>query len=730
MKQSAFIIIFICLLWVQNIYCQNLSEIDKVNEPQKKIEQLRKSAKQIVKKFPDSARKYYYQKSLDIAESNHFEIEKAHALRSIGISYYYQKRFDTCLQILDQSIQISINEYDYAGLIKANSLKATIHYKQADYLSTIENNNTIIKYAAITHDTNRLCRANSLSGTCYYILGNYPKALKEYQRALDLSKKTKDIKTQSRALNNMASIQDELKNYELALRYYHEAILIKKEINDEKGIIDIEENMATVNSKIGNYEKALKQYEKVLAFRKTVQDEKGLPKTLMNIGYTNEKLGKLNRALDYYNESLQLFYQQDDQTNIAVCLNNIGDIYYAQGKFNQAIDSSEKSLAIGKELGSKTRIKSSASSLTKSYAEKGNYKNAYKYHILYSQMKDSLFNEESAMILQQMETKHQTEKKQQEIEKQELIIDKQKAQSKSQRIMLYAMLGGFILILLITIQVYQNYKHKQKANRLLSAQKEVIEEKNKNIMDSIKYAKRIQSTILPPDSFVKKHLPESFILYKPKDIVSGDFYWMDSLDDKIYISAIDCTGHGVPGAFVSIVGFNSLNRTIMEFHLTKPSEILGKLNELVVDAFVRGAENEVKDGMDMALLSINKKTNVYEFSGAQNPAYIINTNSELTEIKGNKYPIGSSVEQKIFDNHTLVTEKGDMIYLFSDGYIDQFGGPKGKKFMRKRFKNLLLSIHHLDMDTQKNQLDDSIKNWIQEAGEEQVDDILVIGIRV
>jgi len=730
MKQSAFIIIFICLLWVQNIYCQNLSEIDKVNEAQKKIEQLQKSAKQIVKKFPDSARKYYYQKSLDIAESNHFEIEKAHALRSIGISYYYQKRFDTCIQILDQSIQISINEYDYAGLIKANSLKATIHYKQADYLSTIENNNTIIKYAAITHDTNRLCRANSLSGTCYYILGNYPKALKEYQRALDLSKKTKDIKTQSRALNNMASIQDELKNYELALRYYHEAILIKKEINDEKGIIDIEENMATVNSKIGNYEKALKQYNSVLIFRKNTFDEKGLPKTLMNIGCVYEKMGKLNLALNFYNESLQLFYQQNDQTNIAVCLNNIGDIYYAQGKFNQAIDSSEKSLAIGRELGSKTRIKSSASSLTKSYAEKGNYKSAYNYQILYSQMKDSLFNEESALILQQIETKHQTEKKQQEIEKQDLIIDKQKAQSKSQRIMLYAMLGGFILVLLITIQVYQSYKLKKKANRLLSAQNEVIEEKNKNIMDSIKYAKRIQGTILPPDSFVKKHLPESFILYKPKDIVSGDFYWMDSLDDKIYISAIDCTGHGVPGAFVSIVGFNSLNRTIMEFHLTKPSEILGKLNELVVDAFVRGAENDVKDGMDMALLSIDTKTNEYEFSGAQNPVYIINAYNELTEIKGNKYPIGSLIEQKIFDNHTLATNKGDMIYLFSDGYIDQFGGPKGKKFMRKRFKKLLLSIHRLDMNTQKKRLDETIKNWIQEAGEEQVDDILVMGIRV
>ena len=751
MKPIFYFLYIICLLWFQTIKAQGISDLDKIDKPIEKFEFLQEIAKSVTKKYPDSARKYYYQESLKIAKTNYLDIQIATALRCIAITYYYQKRFDTCIQILNESINISLNKNDYTGIIKAYSYKASINYIQANYLLSIENNNEIYKYASITHDTSRLCRASTLNGTCYYILGNYPNALKEYQTALELSRKTKDIKTQSRALNNIASIQDELKNYDLALRYYQQAILIKKEIDDKKGIIDTEENMATVYSKIGEYKKALNLYDNVLAFRKMNHDNDGLPKTYMNIGYIYEKLVKLDRALDFYIKSLKLFYQQDDKTNIAVCLNNIGDIYYAQGKFNQAIDSSEKSLAIGRKLKSKIRIRSSASSLTKIYAEEGNYKKAYNYHILYSQMKDSLFNEESAMLLQQMETKHQTEKKQQEIEKQDLIIEKQKAQSKGQRIMLFAMLGGFILVLFITFQIYRNYKHKKKAIRLLSMknviikeknttlnkankeiteQKVIIEEKNQNIMDSIKYAKRIQGTILPLDSYLKKHIPESFILYKPKDIVSGDFYWMDMQNDKIYISAIDCTGHGVPGAFVSIVGFNSLNRTIMEFHLTKPSDILGKLNELVVDTFVRRSESDVKDGMDMALLSIDTKTNEYEFSGAQNPLYIINTKGELTEIKGNKYPIGSSIEPKTFDNHAIATTKGDMIYLFSDGYIDQFGGPKGKKFMRKRFKELLLSIYTMDVKTQKTHLDNTIKDWIAESNEEQLDDILVIGIRV
>ena len=729
--RNPFLLILFCLfLGLQTVNSQDLSEVDKINDPLKKLELIQDLAKKIVKKHPDSARNFYYSRSLKIAQENNFEIKKALALRSIVRTYYYQREFDTCMYLLDESINISKKLDDYDGLIKAYSFKASINYMLGNYYISIENNTNIFKYASITHDTSRLCRANTLSGTCYYQLGKYPKALEEYQSALNLAEKSKNFKVQSRALNNIASIQDELKNYDLALRYYQQAILIKKEMDDEKGIIDIEENMATVYSKIGEYKKALSLYDRVLVFRKMNHDKNGLPKTYMNIGYTYEKLVKLDRALDFYTKSLKLFYQQDDQINIAVCLNNIGDIYYAQGKYKQAIDSSEKSLAIGRRLKSKIRIRSSASSLTKSFAEEGNYKKAYNYHILFSQMKDSLFNEESAMLLQQMETKHQTEKKQQEIEKQDLIIEKQKAQSKGQRIMLFAMIGGFILVLFITFQVYRNYKQKKKANSLLAFKNVEIEEKNQNIMDSIKYAKRIQGTILPRDSYLKKHIPESFILYKPKDIVSGDFYWMDVLNDKIYISAIDCTGHGVPGAFVSIVGFNSLNRTIMEFHLTKPSDILGKLNELVVDTFVRRSESDVKDGMDMALLSIDTKTNEYEFSGAQNPLYIINTKGELTEIKGNKYPIGSSIEPKTFDNHAIATTKGDMIYLFSDGYIDQFGGPKGKKFMRKRFKELLLSIYTMDVKTQKTHLDNTIKDWIAESNEEQLDDILVIGIRV
>jgi len=707
-------------------FAQDFSEIEKIENPEEKVEWLLEKGKKVVKTNPDSAR-YYSHLAMVVVKENGVYNYEAKVLRSIAKSFYIQLEFDSCIKISRDAILVCEKNDDYVGLKHSYYRIGTSEFRMNEFDKAIESYEKLLGYTEILHDTSMMCTSFLMIGACQYNKGAYPEALESYQSVLKLAEESNDLNYQARALNNFANIHSVLKNYPLALSYFQQAIDIKTRMGDEKGVVASRENMAIIYSKKGDYDRALEQYESVLKYKEDHHDDAGISVTLMNIGYAYEKLEKFNSALEYYTKSLILLYRLDDYRNIAVCLNNIGDIYYAQGKFDQAIDSSQKSLMIGEKLNSKTRIKSSAYSLTKSYVERNNFKEAYNYHVLYSEMKDSLFNEESAKVLQEMETKYQSEKKQQEIEKQNLTIDKQAAQSRSQRIMLMAMLGGLVLVLLIAIQVYRGYKQKKKANALLSSKNIEIEEKNLNIMDSIRYAKRIQQTILPRDVFVEKHLPESFILYKPKDIVSGDFYWMETIHNKVYISAVDCTGHGVPGAFVSIVGYNSLNRTLMEFKLEKPSDILTKLNDLVVDTFVRHSDSDVKDGMDMSLISVDIETKKIEFAGAQNPLYIVN-NDGLEEIKGNKQPIGSSLEPKVFNNHEVAAKSGDMVYLFTDGYIDQFGGPKGKKFMRKRFKELLQSIHKMDVKTQKLHLDNTIKDWMKE--EEQLDDILVIGIRV
>ncbi|MEW6469627.1 MAG: SpoIIE family protein phosphatase [Bacteroidota bacterium] len=271
-------------------------------------------------------------------------------------------------------------------------------------------------------------------------------------------------------------------------------------------------------------------------------------------------------------------------------------------------------------------------------------------------------------------------------------------------------------------------------------QKEMVEEKNREILDSINYAKRLQGAILPPIEKVKEHLPHSFILFKPKDIISGDFYWMQKVagfrsgagrnesGEIILIAAVDCTGHGVPGAMVSVVGANSLDRCVKEFGLRKPADIMDKLNDLVTETF-ETRDGEVRDGMDMTLCSIDLKQGKLEFAGANNPLWIVrNGAKEIEEIKSDKQPIGKFEFRKPFTNHQLQLSKGDCIYLFSDGYADQFGGPKGKKFKYKTLKELLVNVHEKSMEEQLKALDETFEAWKGDLL--QVDDVCVIGIKV
>lgn len=269
----------------------------------------------------------------------------------------------------------------------------------------------------------------------------------------------------------------------------------------------------------------------------------------------------------------------------------------------------------------------------------------------------------------------------------------------------------------------------EKNTRLEIAYKE-IEEQKKHITDSIHYAKRIQNAILPPDDYVKELLPQSFILYKPKDIVSGDFYWLARKDDFTYFAAVDCTGHGVPGAFMSIVGNDQLNYAVNVKGARKASEILNELNKGVTNSLrqQRGVSN-VKDGMDIALCAIDHKSKTLQFAGAFNPLYHYRDN-QLTITKGNKFPIGAFLEEdlQLFDNQEISYKKGDRFYIFSDGFADQFGGPRGKKLKYKQFQEKLLEIHQKPMEEQKQILDEYITSWMGDL--EQIDDILVIGIQI
>jgi len=261
--------------------------------------------------------------------------------------------------------------------------------------------------------------------------------------------------------------------------------------------------------------------------------------------------------------------------------------------------------------------------------------------------------------------------------------------------------------------------------------KNLLIQKNKDITDSITYAKKIQEAILPSEKQVALLLPQSFVIYKPKDIVSGDFYWATQWENKILFATADCTGHGVPGAFMSIVGQNLLNQAINEYGLTKPNLILNSLNKGISHTLNQNKDTiEIKDGMDISLCCWDIKSMVLEFAGAYNPLWIVR-NNEIIVIEGDKFPVGSFVDDRPlnFTNNEILLLKGDIIYIFTDGYADQFGGPNGKKFKQKQLKKLLLQIHREPLSLQREILEKCIEDW-KGVKEEQLDDILFMGISV
>jgi len=440
-------------------------------------------------------------------------------------------------------------------------------------------------------------------------------------------------------------------------------------------------------------------------------------------------------------------------------------------KFNEAIVYANKSLQLAKEIESLEDEEAAHMNLSESYKGLGKYKEALDHFGLYKTLNDSIFNTEKHNQIAKMEAIFQSEKKQKEIEL--LNKDKEKqvavsaAESKKQKTIIYSVVSILLLVLSFAIFAYHSYLQKRKANILLAQQKIEIEEKNeelnqqneeiatqrdtvikqkehieeihREVTDSIQYAKRIQTAVLPSLEYISvtlnlKSLLEYFILFKPRDIVSGDFYFFERRKNILLIAVADCTGHGVPGAFMSMLGFSFLQEIISKEEIQSAAHVLNELRDYVIKSLQqKGMTGEQKDGMDIIFVALNIETNIIQFAGANNPLWLIsNTTKELTELKPDKMPVAIYEKMNPFTNHSIQLHQGDIIYLVSDGYEDQFGGPKGKKFLTKNLKQLLSANSEKLMSEQKEILNNTIEDWKNNYTEkcEQTDDITIVGIKI
>jgi serine phosphatase RsbU (regulator of sigma subunit) len=515
------------------------------------------------------------------------------------------------------------------------------------------------------------------------------------------------------------------------LVYFNNALKIKIEQGDKTGEAGIYNNMAEIYSIQKNYQQALVYNLKAMKLNEETGDLEGVNGCYINIGDNFIAQQKPNEALNYFIESLKISTRLGTQASVVNCYNGIAACYELMSNYPKSLIYYEKAAAVSKNKGFKKELQEAYLHLSSINERLKNYELALQYDKLYGNVKDTLLNEESLKQTTELNTRYETDKKEKEI----LLLTKDQQLKdktlKEQRLVRIGLIIGLGLFLALSFLLFNRYRFKQKANLILEKQKQEIHQKNRQITDSIDYAKTIQEAILPDDEKLSSCLQDYFILYKPKAIVSGDFYWIGKKDGKIICAVADCTGHGVPGAFMSLLGHNILENVIQKDGATDPGAMLTKLNEEIVTRFSKGREREtVKHGMDIALISIDKSKQQLQYAGARNSLYLVRE-QVLTEFKADKMSTGIEASDHAEVRYTTSNsnlQKRDMLYMFSDGFPDQKGGPEKKKFFYQPFKELLVAISNLPVDKQKQKLDEVIMDWIGTG--EQIDDILVMGIRM
>lgn len=566
-------------------------------------------------------------------------------------------------------------------------------------------------------------------GIIYDYQGLYAESLSNYFKALPLQKKIKDENGLSYTYNNIGLIYSNQGNYKEALKNYNKALELREKNGDKSGLSSTYNNIGILHMYAKDYDLALKSYFSSIKIDSALHDEMGVSASMSNIGLVYMDQNDFEKAQEYFSQSLAIREKLNDKRGIANSCNNFGTLFQKQKKYDEAKKYLLRGLEIGQSMGAKDLIRYSYQILYNIEEEQGNKAQAFKYYKNYVSYGDSITNETNTKKQTEAEMQFKFDQQQAEEklkeEKQNLIDQQQRQQ---QQYLLWTLLFIIFLILLFLGFINKQRKIEKDQKLLIHDQKILVEEKNREILDSITYAKRIQSAILPPDKLVKEFLTDSFILYKPKDIVAGDFYWIEPLKDKIIFAVADCTGHGVPGALISVVCHNALNRSVREFNLMDPAEILNKTREIILHEFQK-SDDIVNDGMDISICSLDLEHKTLLWSGANSPLWIIKSNTkELIELKPAKQPIGQFTNYIPFETTSLTLDKNDLIYLFTDGFADQFGGEFGKKMKAKRMRELLLSLSEETMVTQKSKIELAFDNW--KSNFEQVDDVCMIGLRI
>lgn len=699
------------------------------------------------------------------------------------ISYYYlNENPDSSLHYALLAKKASAGLKNIEEETVAISTIGRVYLVKGNYEKALENFRSLQNKATEHHLIQKLTGAFNGQGIVYKSWGKYEKALDCFFKALRLAENQKDEETSAPLLMNIGNSYRNLKKYSYCEQYLLQAMDVYRKFSDTVGIADVHNNLGLMYAETGDKEKAIKSYIQSLEACKRLNDVPGLANVNNNIGDLYADWNKPGEAIQYYEKSISYEKELGNNMGVAISYYSIGNIYHSRKNYKKALEYCNKSLELAGNSDALGFMKDLYEVIYKSEFAMGNNKKAIADLEKYMTLKDSVFNSESNNQVVEMQTKYETEK----TEKENVILkNKQEIMAISARkeiLIRYSLIAIAVLFCILIFFILKAYQLKKNANITLtekntelqqqkeeiSAQRDQltvmneqlqqqkeeittqrdeiekhrdeISEQKKDIEDSIIYARKIQQALLPTDGILKSNLAESFIIYQPRDIVSGDFYWCNKINKYLVIAVADCTGHGVPGAFMSMLGIAFLNEIVRRDEVTQANHVLNLLRQNVILSLgQKGFYSDQKDGMDMTLCVINMNNLEMQFAGANNPIYIVQTGQcpvcTIQELRPDKMPIAYFIKMESFTNHIIQLNKGDTIYMFTDGICDQFGGPKGKKLYASGFRQLIKSSHDQTLLIQKNIIETTLQSWTNPLKSvipkyEQTDDITVIGMRI
>lgn len=720
---------------------------------------------------------YYTQASVKLYYEIKDSVNICMSLNNLGIMYSVVGKLDSSSVCHNRALQINLILKDSVEISETYNNIGSIFLYQSQFDSARFYYEKAITYVH-EDDYSTLGSIFNNIALSYDYQGDYKKSIEIYLESLKLYDKIDDERTTSLIYNNIGSIYQNFGFYDKAIEYYLKKADYAQKIGDNIEYTMSMQNIAGCYAYQGYPDSALSVYKALLPLFETYEDDK--TKAFINKGIADclIDLNEDKEALIYLDRALKLSIPLNDTRGINRVYLSMAKVYNNLEEYDKALFYFNKCDEYLKETEDMDLLLSAKRRLSYAQFKTGQYKLAYNTLSGFVSLNDSIMSSSVQQQISDLETKYQTEKKEQQIALQDIELAKNQetiareiAESDKKAAQRNLLMIGFGLILVLAIVIYRGYKQKTQANLIIGDkneklnvlikevtlqkdeiehQKTKVEKIHQEVSQSISYAERIQRSILPEMGILKKSFSDSFVFFKPRNVVSGDFYWFTRIERQFFATVADCTGHGVPGAFMSMLGVSFLREIVNKSHLSEPGKILGQLRKQIIRTLrQKGIAGEQKDGMDMAFIKLDLDSLELDYAGANNPLYIISNkppgilNSHtkvlgfdgdhaeglaLFEIKADRMPIAIYEIMDDFVNHRVQLHEGDQIYMFSDGYVDQFGGPNDKKFLSKPFKKLLLQHAMEPMKEQNKILNQTFEKWIENSN--QLDDISIMGIKI